>query len=167
VSCQACNRAKRNWFPVIGRRLEPGDPISAEQPLLLDPYTDEPSEHIAFDPDSGLVIGITDRGAATIQILALNRDGLVETRLGAARTTRMTLVAASKDISADLVSELTDPRNEYAALRREVVKRHISRISRMLEISEPHHFSEVVREAAGEVAVPDSVKIVPTETRAV
>jgi hypothetical protein len=51
-SCQACNRAKRNRFPVIGQRLEPGDPSGAERPLLLDPYgTDDPSGYLWFEDD--------------------------------------------------------------------------------------------------------------------
>ena len=36
--CPTCSRYKRNRFPVEGPRLEPGDPLAAERPLLLDPY---------------------------------------------------------------------------------------------------------------------------------
>jgi uncharacterized protein (TIGR02646 family) len=92
--CQACNRAKRNRFPVIGKRLESGNPSGAEQPLLLDPYsTHDPSEHLWFEED-GTVRPISDRGDVTIQVLALNRPGLVERRREAAELTQSVLAAA-------------------------------------------------------------------------
>jgi len=92
LACAQCNRNKANRFPVAGpRALEPGDDLTAERALLLDPCADDPDEHLVFN-DQGLVASASrpdadggfDRGAITIDILGLNRPGLVEARRQAA-----------------------------------------------------------------------------------
>ena len=90
-SCVACNRpgktgdrrvGKWNRFPVVGNHAWTPDGIASEQPLLLNPLLeeDDPDKHLVFDPETGRIIGKTDRGKATVAILDLNRDGLYEER---------------------------------------------------------------------------------------
>ncbi|WP_264213396.1 AAA family ATPase [Leisingera thetidis] len=73
---------KGNRFPLVDeaqRACSPSDDIGREQPLLLNPTMDEPSNHLVFDAD-GMVHSDTERGNATIAVLGLNRVGLVQAR---------------------------------------------------------------------------------------
>lgn len=90
LACPSCNRNKANRFPVEGGvRAEEGMPygqvVNIERPLLLDPCDahEDPDRHLVFLGD-GTVAGRTERGRATVEILALNRQALVETRAGEA-----------------------------------------------------------------------------------
>lgn len=83
--CAKCSYAKSNLFPVARDRappLTPWEGLSREAPLLLDPCVDSPSSHLAFDRD-GHAVARTSRGAATIEILHLNRTELVQARTDA------------------------------------------------------------------------------------
>ncbi len=95
LSCPKCNGndAKGNRFPISGVRVyddspfdSNGDfdrerliptnpPLKDEMPLLLNPESDEPAEHLEFD-SQGQIKGITERGDATIEICKLDRDEL-------------------------------------------------------------------------------------------
>ena len=77
--CAICNRRKASRFPVQGERANIDDDLINEQALLLDPCQDEPAEHLLFSKN-GTVVGLTERGRVTIDILALNRDPLVAAR---------------------------------------------------------------------------------------
>ncbi|HSO68651.1 MAG TPA: AAA family ATPase [Arachnia sp.] len=81
-ACADCIRSRGTRFPVAGPRATSPDGLPAEQPLLLDPLDDDPDEHLRYQAD-GTVTALTDRGRATIDILALNRDFLVKARLTA------------------------------------------------------------------------------------
>lgn len=78
---------KLNDFRVRGARISEPEPSCAnwrdalleEKPLLLNPYEDDPSEHIVFD-DNGFAVGITDEGRETIAVCHLNRIELIEAR---------------------------------------------------------------------------------------
>ena len=98
-ACVACNRigreraefpdagrlpsaGKGDSFPLIDedtRAWSPSDDLTLEEPLLLDPTTDCPEEHLSFDPD-GRAYGKTARGEQTIRILNLNARRLYEDR---------------------------------------------------------------------------------------
>jgi hypothetical protein len=67
--CHVCNISKADKFPLD----------STGSPLLLNPRVDKFEEHIRLNPD-GTVSPLTERGEVTIQMLNLNRAGLVETR---------------------------------------------------------------------------------------
>jgi uncharacterized protein (TIGR02646 family) len=72
---------KGEWFPLedeTARATAKGEE-SREKPLLLNPYEDEPSQHLEFLA-SGAVRARTRRGAETIRILDLNRSGLTRGR---------------------------------------------------------------------------------------
>ena len=81
-TCVDCHRAKGNRFPVGGARAKPmtvGKELRKEQPMLLDPCLDRPERHLLFTED-GVVQSNTPRGRTTIEIVGLNRRGLVSRR---------------------------------------------------------------------------------------
>lgn len=93
---------KKDSFPVRGAHLLPqGANFADEQPLLLDPCRDDPSEHLVFHVERPNLISLvlpreaidpaidneplgsavpSMRGAVSIQIYGLNRLGLVQDR---------------------------------------------------------------------------------------
>lgn len=89
-SCSRCNRptktpagvvvGKGTRFPV-GKTWAADDAgLEAEQPRFLHPVFDDPSEHLAFDPQTGVIFWKTRRGRACVELLDLNREGLPEAR---------------------------------------------------------------------------------------
>lgn len=86
--CDSCNSSKGPKFPVEGPRaslLVRKQELEMEQRLLLDPCSDNPEEHLAFDKD-GRVMGLTQRGQVTVDLLNLNGDYLIAARSELART---------------------------------------------------------------------------------
>ena len=89
-SCNKCNRpskdrdgkilGKWNRFPVRDTYATTPEAIAGEAPLLLNPASDDPSAHIKFDPDTGVVFSDTPEGKTCIEVLGLNREGLPEAR---------------------------------------------------------------------------------------
>jgi len=53
--------------------------VRREKPLLLNPWLDDPEDHLIFD-DTGVVGFRTRRGEVTIDVLGLNRDALIDDR---------------------------------------------------------------------------------------
>jgi hypothetical protein len=98
-SCAICNQSslvngkkigKRNRFPVIGRHAQTLAEIINEQPLLINPASenddDDPAKHIGIDIATGLLFHHTERGRMCIEIFGLNdRDQLLEQRRTACR----------------------------------------------------------------------------------
>ncbi|MER8563295.1 hypothetical protein [Mesorhizobium sp. M0578] len=83
-ACPDCNEyRKRDRFPLAlegVRALNHHDDISFEEPVLLDPYGQlDPREHIVFHGEAP--IGMTLQGAATINLLSLDRTTLARDRL--------------------------------------------------------------------------------------
>lgn len=67
ASCGRCNEAKWRHFPYCGK-----------VPCLLDPTKDDPEEHVDFLDDR--VVGKTERGRLTIEIVGLARSPLEDER---------------------------------------------------------------------------------------
>lgn len=90
-SCIGCNRygsdlegrksGKWDRFPTVEdfHARVPSE-IDKEVPLLINPWIDEPNEHLVFNSPFGIVGSRTARGRATIDILDLNREKLMERR---------------------------------------------------------------------------------------
>jgi uncharacterized protein (TIGR02646 family) len=82
--CSLCNqRFKRNHFPLANdnrRAASHHDPIEREEPLLIHPESDDPASFLEFDQEYLCSIGGHPRGEATISILGLNREEIVEKR---------------------------------------------------------------------------------------
>lgn len=73
LSCSLCNRYK-------GSQTQGIDSISNKPVDLFNPRTQIWREHFRWSPDATYVIGLTDRGRATIEALRLNNDLAVEVR---------------------------------------------------------------------------------------
>lgn len=82
LTCRACSTAKANHFPVSAQRAAPlssWNEARREKPLLINPYTNQIELHIDFTAQ-GLAVPLSERGKATIAILHLNRESLVNAR---------------------------------------------------------------------------------------
>lgn len=147
-ACIDCNRqrvhgtkhrqmsGKGNRFPLVDettRVYEPGDPLDAEEPLLLDPCVDHPDDHLAFDWD-GTVSGRTERGQTTITVLGLNRPGLVDARSATAAVARRNIrLVDDREIHPDTRNEIitdlvlsTGDDVEFAAMHRQLLLPHLT-----------------------------------------
>ena len=89
-SCWKCNRPARTTdgrlvgkstrFPVFGRHADPVNFSVMDTPLLINPFEDDPSDHLDMDLKTGILFKKTVRGAMSIKLLDLNREGLPEAR---------------------------------------------------------------------------------------
>jgi hypothetical protein len=95
-ACAGCNRPyKKTRFPVEGFRAAAPGEEDREVPLFLNPFKDDPNEHLIFDTDNGILSHKTRRGEVSIELLGLNREGLLDQRL----TCYDLLLGALKEIS--------------------------------------------------------------------
>jgi uncharacterized protein (TIGR02646 family) len=142
-TCAVCNqRYKRDQFPLedepsasgaVGR---PGRNVRLtfdtyhEKPLLLNPYFDEPQEHLAFGAEDKLgevrVTGLTERGRVSIDVLGLNRPELLRWRYDTWTRVQMLIDALAsakltprlkKDMNAELKKSLDDSAVYAGAVR--------------------------------------------------
>ncbi len=84
LACATCNGPCKNAvFPLVDparRALCHHDDVRQEQPLLIDPATEDPAEHIGFNRAVAVAIDSSPRGQATIDCLQLNRIDLLIAR---------------------------------------------------------------------------------------
>ena len=84
LACALCNqRFKQNLFPLrkpARRARNHTQDLKTEEPLLLDPGSDDPEAHIAFRGAVPFAISGSQRGELTIEILGLRREALLERR---------------------------------------------------------------------------------------
>jgi len=108
LSCELCNRpnpgnksiGKQNKFPLKGtfRAVSPGEEVK-EQPLLINPLTENPEEHLKINVKTG-ILGGDERGQCCIRVFGLNeREGLLKARVDAyaAVLGQINMYFASKD----------------------------------------------------------------------
>ncbi len=83
-SCQHCNQThKKNLFPLRApkkRSLSHHEDVAREQPILVNPTREDPSEFIEFREELPVGKDRGGRGKRTIAILGLDRPKLNETR---------------------------------------------------------------------------------------
>lgn len=72
-ACDRCNAKK--W-----KHTEGIDPLSKNPSALFHPRKDNWNEHFTWTNDFTQVVGLTPKGRATIELLELNRPGLVNVR---------------------------------------------------------------------------------------
>jgi uncharacterized protein (TIGR02646 family) len=85
LSCTACKNCRRPYFfpisdPAQRAQLQ-GNDINSEDPLLIDPGKDEPSEHLSFRGEIPYGVDGSKKGKTTIQNLQLDRATLNDARL--------------------------------------------------------------------------------------
>lgn len=81
-ACPVCDRYKANRFPQFGQTLANRpylETVEGERPGLIDPCRDNPDDHLRFE-ENGMVLPYSEQGECTIQLLDLNRRGLIKTR---------------------------------------------------------------------------------------
>ena len=85
-SCTKCNNRKSDQFPVGAAHVhlaapEPAELDQVEQPLLINPYQEEPGNCLVFGA-CGVIAPVDDnpRGVATIKVFGLDRPELTEDR---------------------------------------------------------------------------------------
>lgn len=162
-SCSDCNRprtqpdenneertiGKANFFPVADEAFRATTPagLATESPLLLDPCTDQPEDHLAFTDDGRVVArhvggSPSPRGLATIHYCGLARAELLQMRTAHARTVRAAIrhiiraLEAGEEPGADLedLLELLKPTAAYVAFTRHLVRRLLGPYLAQLEV---------------------------------
>ena len=73
LACFHCNRRKSNNLTAI-------DPDSGNQAVLFNPRKSLWNEHFIWSIDGLIIIGLTPTGKATIGILDLNRERIINIR---------------------------------------------------------------------------------------
>lgn len=73
LSCQGCNNHKFT-------RIRGVDPVTEQMTALFHPRQHVWREHFAWLPDARRLIGLTPTGRATVELLRLNRPGLMGLR---------------------------------------------------------------------------------------
>ena len=98
---------KRNFFPleVESDRNRSHRDNNPEQPLLIDPSSEDPRQHIRFHKDEPY--HLSERGRVTIELLNLRHPELEE-----ARRTRFTLLTAVKDLLHILIERGVNEEHE-------------------------------------------------------
>jgi uncharacterized protein (TIGR02646 family) len=84
VACELCNtRFKGNLFPLRDpsrRAKRKADKLTLEEPMFLDPASEDPQDHIGFREEYPFAINGSDRGELTWQALGLAREPLADRR---------------------------------------------------------------------------------------
>ena len=100
-------------FPVIGSHAVCPGKEADEQPLLINPMVEDPSDHLEID-STGIAIWKTKRGEVSIDIFGLNkREALVRMRkevFEAASEAMLTLFDASRPIEPESTSLNSTPK---------------------------------------------------------
>ncbi|MDD5434316.1 MAG: hypothetical protein PH343_02680, partial [Nitrospira sp.] len=103
----------------------PGEEIN-EQPLLINPLSEDPEQHLTIDVKTGIMGYKSQRGKACIDIFGLNdRYGLREGRITAYRSAQAILIRLIMSDERESVRELCDIMNgktAYAFAGRKAIK---------------------------------------------
>jgi uncharacterized protein (TIGR02646 family) len=150
ISCEICAKHKRDFFPLENERMRcrigtTGKQLEAEKALLIDPFSEDPKEHLDF-MDSGSVKPLSVKGKTTIELLGLNRVPLVKARARAAKALLDDLRILKKQSTTSRTFENVQTRvkalqanllqHEYAAVLHPILKRWNAQSS--IEISTEH-----------------------------
>lgn len=119
--CQKCNLMKGTRFPIRGKRVEVDGKLEDENPLLLDPCVDDPDKHILFSED-GRVIGRTERGTVTIQVLNLNREELIKARKRELVLFRKKVTTISNE---GILEEFIQPTQTFVGMKRQLLSQFL------------------------------------------
>ena len=158
-SCARCNRpvkgpdgklvGKWNRFPVKGDQYatKPSG-VAAEVPLLINPVTEDPADHLDMDAATGILFGKTQKGNTTIRLLGLNREGLPEAR----RDTYDNVLVRASDIASaarhlDFILRHKKGQAEYSLAGRKALSVVRTILQAQLDALSPRERAERPREA--------------------
>lgn len=91
-------------------------PSAREKPVLLNPWKDDPNEHLTFDDPTGIIGHKTERGRITIDTLGLNRDGLPEARRKAHKQTALAFRRLNEALARGDENEADEIQKEFDAI---------------------------------------------------
>lgn len=101
---------KGNHFPVSGTRaFAPSDSLADEDHDIIDPTVDDPGDYLTWSTNTAFSIALplttnpssARRALATINVFALNRTKLVQSRTGLLRELRLRAVEIENDLAED------------------------------------------------------------------
>jgi hypothetical protein len=153
ASCIDCNRrrkqidaftggmtasGKATAFPIRDATQRAGAPgeLATEQPLLLNPCVEDPSDHLQPHPDDESLLVAkrgSDRGTASIEVYGLNRAGLVLARREQLFRVRHHLYQLTK-----LLELAPRTRGRRLYLVEELIARELAVLAAMRRTSEPY-----------------------------
>ncbi|MCK5796433.1 MAG: hypothetical protein KAI47_04585 [Deltaproteobacteria bacterium] len=142
-ACQNCNNPKSARFPLVsgtlGLQPEQDPSTHPESPLIVDPGAEQPERHLTFEWISGRGFQIaplngSERGRATIDAAALDRDELMEMRrdhykdniLPVIKRYRKAVQDGDQERQGEALADarrMTQPEHEYALLAKVAFKR--------------------------------------------
>jgi len=142
-ACQNCNNPKSDLFPLvpgtIGLQPEKHPSTHPESPLIVDPGAEQPECHLTFEwiPRRGFQIAPlngSERGRATIDAAALERDELMEMRRDYYKDNILPVIKRYKkavreqdqtrqDEAITDARRMTKPNHEHALLAKVAFKR--------------------------------------------
>jgi hypothetical protein len=143
LACDDCNNAYKGCkFPLANERARAWastDDLSQEAPLLLNPFVDDPSEHLDVEVRTGILTAKTERGERTIQLLRLNLRSLPERR-------RVTIDNIEKSWSQCLASDSTKAQQKRALdrLKRSKLGRFEFTLTARAKLTQLHARSKVL-----------------------
>jgi uncharacterized protein (TIGR02646 family) len=104
LACTRCNTDyKGNLFPLrypLARAQSHADMVSLEQPLLPDPATEDPAQHLTFVEDAAKALDA--RGQACIEVFGLDRPELIKQRIEHLQALHNARVVGAIDLSQPL-----------------------------------------------------------------
>jgi hypothetical protein len=123
------------------RAASPGDE-NRESAVLLNPWHDDPNDHLTFDDELGIIGSKTTRGQETVRILGLNRDGLIDARRSAIRATKLEFRESQQAFQQDDLARYEEAAKEigrshsgdapFSAVRRAIALREKLRAEQFL-----------------------------------
>lgn len=142
LSCEICNRRhKACFFPLanpdqrVSSHHQSAD-LDAEQPLFVDPGSEDPTAFIEFRREYAAPVEGNTRGAVTIAALDLNRPDLVERRRDRREPLRLLLSLLESALRTELsievgrelakalsfIADAASDRGEYSSMARSLLR---------------------------------------------
>ncbi|MFT4189150.1 MAG: HNH endonuclease [Aeromicrobium sp.] len=145
AACRSCNNKKRSEWPLLpgASMLSPRQLpwLVLERAAIVDPTVEDPSPHFVFLDLGGRwrVVGATERGRRTVEVLALDRDRLSGIMTARVRQVIQPVISAAEQAFAagdqarwtqetNLLNEFCGPDAEFSGLARHLVREMVARL---------------------------------------
>jgi uncharacterized protein (TIGR02646 family) len=166
LACPRCNGSKRNIWPIAGSPAPigaTGQVLDREEPLLLDPFADAPEKHLVFGREGRVTARSDDRrGQATIAVLNLNREALVEARREVwSRTVELARELFEYEVSRSIIERCFPRSSPHLAVVRAAVAEVLKGRREFQDIV---YKSDLFRDCDGAAYLDQQAAIVPPVT---